>query len=305
MVKGLVLVTGSEGLVGSRFLEISECKDFLYSPKQSQMDITNPSEVKSHFRKYNFETIVNFAAFTDVGTAEAQRGDKNGSCWQVNVEGTRNLVNAALASKNKIHFIQISTDMVFSGSEEDPGPYDEFHEVGKPSELTWYGITKAEAEKIVTDAFGENATILRLIYPVREKFEGKLDYIRKPLRLYKEGKLYPMFTDQQISIAFIDEVCLALDRILIGRYGGIFHASSSDITTPYELFSFVIEKIYGERGLVRGISLGEFLRKTGTPKFRYPKFGGLKVRLTERKLGIKFSTWKKIVDKLISQGISV
>ena len=67
--------------------------------------------------------ILHFAAYTDVSQAENQRDDKNGACWQINVEGTRNLVK--LAKEVNAHFIHISTDYVFPGSEEDPGPHKE------------------------------------------------------------------------------------------------------------------------------------------------------------------------------------
>jgi hypothetical protein len=54
-------------------------------------------------------------------------------------------------------------------------------------------------------------SILRIIYPVRTKFEIKLDFLRKPLALFDEGKLYPLFADQKISVSFIDEIVEILE----------------------------------------------------------------------------------------------
>ncbi len=303
-MKGLILVTGSEGLVGSRFVEISERKNFLHLPKQVELDITNQSEIKAVLSSYNFSAVVHFAAYTDVGAAEKERENKNGACWQVNVEGTRNLVEAVKPHKAKTHFIYISTDNVFSGSTDDPGPYKEDHpREADPTKLTWYGFTKSEAEKEVEEVLGDTATILRIIYPVRAGFEGKLDFLRKHLKLYDEGKLYPMFTDQQISISFIDEVCKALDKIIIDGHKGIFHAASADTVNPHKLISYMLEKTRGITNAVEGTTLREFLESSGNPLYRYPKFGGLKVGVTEAKLGLKFSTWKEIVDKLVAQGL--
>ncbi|KKR30458.1 hypothetical protein A2715_04490 [Candidatus Woesebacteria bacterium RIFCSPHIGHO2_01_FULL_39_32] len=303
-MKGLILVTGSEGLVGSRFVELSELKDSLHLPKEVELDITDKSELKAVFRSFDFRAVVHFAAFTDVAKAEEERGDKYGDCWQVNVEGTRNLVEAVKPHKARIHFIQISTDMVFSGSTWDPGAYKEDHSPEKDSnKVSWYGFTKAEAERIVQSTLGASATVLRIIYPVRAKFDKKLDYIRKPLQLYDEGKLYPMFTDQQISISFVDEVSLALDKIIIEGYRGIFHAASRDTTTPHKLLSFCLEKTRGIKNAVKPTTLKEFLQKTEASAQRYPKFGGLRVEETEQKLGMRFSTWKQIVEKLVNQGL--
>ncbi|MFA5770893.1 MAG: sugar nucleotide-binding protein, partial [Patescibacteria group bacterium] len=150
------------------------------------------------------------------------------------------------------------------------------------------------------DKFKDKATILRLIYPVRAKYEAKLDYLRKPLSLFDEGKLYPMFNDQQVSISFIDEISLALQKIIDGQHYGTFHASCPDITTPYDLISYFIEKIRGIKNAVKSSSLDEFLKTADNP-VRYPKYGGLKVEQTEKTLGIKYSTWREIVDQIAQQ----
>ena len=278
-----ILVTGASGLVGSRFVELSKFKNYLITPRREELDITKPD-----LKLDSPDVVVNFAADTDVSGGENQRDDKNGSCWQINLNGVQNLLNLISPST---YFIQISTDMVFSGVS---GPYSESD---KPetdsSKVTWYGFTKAEAERLVSQR--ENSAILRIIYPVRAKFDRKLDYLRKPLKLYDEGKLYPIFIDQQISISFIDEICQVIDTLIAGKKTGIFHGGSSDLTTPFNVISYLIKKARNQENLIQQGRLPESVR--------YPKFGGLKVTKTEEMLGIKFSTWKQIVDKLVEQGV--
>jgi hypothetical protein len=158
----------------------------------------------------------------------------------------------------------------------------------------------------------KDTAILRIIYPVRAEFEGKLDYLRKPLKLFDEGRLYPMFNDQQVSIAFIDEVSKAIDVILEKEAKGIFHVSSRDTSTPYELVSYLIEKARGKKNVVVPTSVYDFIKKQkeanpNNPfvEVRYPIYGGLKVEKTESELGIKFGFWKEIIDKLVDFGIEV
>lgn len=274
-----ILVTGASGLVGSRFVEMYADKYQFLTPDYIELDITNSESVKSYLAKNKPDTIVNFAAYTNVSEAEKQKGDKNGDCWKINVNGVKNLLGD--------HFlIHISTDMVFSGAS---GPYKETDlPETDPAKLTWYGFTKAEAERLI----GDKGTILRLIYPVREKYDLKLDYLRKPLSLFEQGKLYPLFVDQQINIAYIDEVAMALDKIIQGKLPGVYQAASRDLTTPHELISYYISKaknidFSGQKGIV--------------DPARYPKYGGLDVRFTQEKLGIKFSSWKEIVEKLAAK----
>jgi len=285
-------------MVGSRFLELLPRDLIALTPEIDKLDITNNSSVFPFFESEKPDITLHFAAFTDVGGGESQKGDREGSCWKINVEGSKNLAEAC--KKYNSHMIHISTDYCFSGSSDDPGPYSEDHPVEKDEKkLTWYGFTKAEAEREVIKVLSDNLSIVRLIYPVRGKFDAKLDYIRKPLSLFDQGKLYPLFGDQQVSITYIDEACLALNKIIEGKIYGIFHASTPDTTTPYDLISYAIEKIRGAKDVVKKSSLDDFLKTVDNP-VRYPKFGGLKVEKTQKALGIKFSPWKKVIDQLVA-----
>lgn len=296
MSKIKILVTGASGLVGSRFVELA--KDYqIISPEYPDFDLTDESSVKKIIDENNPEWIINFAAFTDVNEADNQMGDENGTAWKVNVEGVKNLLKAFPSNK----FIQISTDMVFPGSLEYPGPYSESDKTpDTPENLTWYGWTKNRAEK---EVLGQGGAILRIIYPVRAHYDQKLDYIRGALKKYSDGTMYPLFDDQQISIAFIDEIASTLKKIIETESAGIFHCSS-DTTTPHELISFAVEELGGDASIIKSASINSFLA-TQTNKNRYPVWGGLKTVKTEEKLDLHFSAWQTVVEKLIGQGLSL
>lgn len=291
-----ILVTGAHGLVGSRFVELSKGKYQLFTPDLPDFDITDIDNVYRTVISFNPDWIINFAAFTDVNSAETQPHDESSPSWKINVTGIENLTNAFLSDK----IIQISTDMVFSGDITQPGPFSEFDNTQTDSDkLTWYGWTKNRGEKVILKHGG---SILRIIYPVRATFPPKLDYIRSALKRYHEGNMYPLFTDQQISIAFIDEIAETLDRIIDQEAKGIFHASS-DTTTPFDLIKYTLEQL-GEIPDLRTASIEDFLKGQTNP-YRYPQYGGLKTTNTEKDLGIHFSSWQTVVEKLIAQGLSL
>jgi dTDP-4-dehydrorhamnose reductase len=270
-----ILVTGASGLVGSRFVELCSGKYQLLTPDYTELDITNRQNVKDYLEKHKPDVIINFAAYTNVSEAQKQKGDQAGDCWKINVEGVKNLIGNCF-------LIHISTDMVFSGAN---GPYKETDTPETdPEKLTWYGFTKAEGERVAKD----KATIVRIIYPVRKKYDLKLDYLKKPLSLYEQNKLYPLFVDQQINITYIDEIGEVLENIIEGKLPGVYHVASRDLTTPHELISYYISK-------VKGI---DFVAQPGNiDPARYPKYGGLDTKFTQEKLGIKFSSWREIVAK--------
>jgi len=291
-----VLVIGASGMVGSRFVELYGGDNFLM-PSSRELDITDKERVRKFLKDKKLAVIVNFADYTNVGKAEEQRDDRGGECYRINVLGVENIID--LIDPEKTHFVHISTDMVFSGRSENPGPYlESILAEEKSAKLTWYGFTKAEAERRVLSRLGERASIVRIIYPVRAKYEDKLDYLRGPLKKYREGSLYPLFSDQQISITFIDELSDALANIVANMRSGVFHVCSSDTTTPYELISKFICRVEGRKVELDSSPMGEL-------EGRYPRYGGLDSKKTQEVLGMRFRSTDEIIEELILQGVSV
>lgn len=292
-----LLVTGANGLVGSHFVENFKAlhQGILLTPDQEEMDITNQGSIKAFFSLHQPDAIIHFAAFTNVSQAEEQRHNQKASCWIVNVEGTANLIQAL---NPKSYFIHISTDMVFPGNKDYPGPYQESDSLEEnPNLLSWYGWTKKEAENIVKNN-GKNAGILRISNPVRAKYATKLDYVRKILALYDKGKLYPLFDDQYLTLTYINEVTKTLQILLEKRLNGIFHTSSSNVFTPYNLANLLIEKARGRKDVVKPVSIKSFLKDN---PFRYPQYGGLDTKETQHRLGLKFMSWEEIIEDLAKQ----
>lgn len=294
-----ILVTGGNGLVGSHFIEnysLGLSKDLtLLCPTKEELDITNKESVGNFFKLQNPDVIIHFAAFTDVSKSEEQRNNKNAPCWIVNVGGTANLIKSC---KDQVYFIYISTDVVFSGQKDNPGPYAEDYPTEvDPNLLSWYGWTKREAEQVIKNNL-KNAAILRIANPVRAKYQDKLDYVRKILKQFDTGKLHHMFDDQYLTLTYINEVTEALKVLLERRLTGIFHVSSTNVFTPYQLASLLIEKTRGKKGFVKSTSIESFLKDNPA---RYPQYGGLEVEKSQALLNLKFMNWEEIIDTLAKQ----
>lgn len=297
-----ILITGATGLIGSHIKEylLQQNIGEILAPTSQELDITSHDSIDSYFVANNPEIIIHCAAYTDVNGGELQRNDTNGSAWIINVEGTEHIAQAA--QTNKAEFIHISTDMVFCGRKDDPGPYPENHPIETDSaKVSWYGWTKAEAERVIGKYFPQSA-IVRISNPARAKFENKLDYVRKIISAYDQRKPIKLFNDQHLTLTYVDEVSEAIYEIIQKKSHGIFHVSSSNVFTPYELAVYLLDKVRGATDVVQASSIEQFLAQPGN-NARYLQFGGLDVQTTEETLEMQFRTWQEIIDSLIDQGI--
>jgi len=293
-----VLVIGASGMVASRFVDLARDRFRITPIDEKILDITDGKAIEKYSDEHKFDVVINFAAFTNVDGAEAQKGDKSGLVWKLNVGGPENL--AKVCKEKNIFLVHISTDFVFPGNEVKPGPYDEDVPIPETSEsIGWYGWTKNRAEKVVAES-GIRYAIVRYGYPFRAaNYDLKKDWARNLINLYNEQKLYPLFDDQVQSILFIDDLVEPLAKIINEEIMGIFHIAPTDTTTPYESGSYLLEKYAGKSVELQKGSMAEFLKTSG--KAARPRLGGLKVEKTETKLGIKFKNWREMVDEFVDQ----
>lgn len=295
-MKRPILITGGSELIGSFFLKQyfgkTDCK--IVSPLHSEMDITNLDSIKRFFDKHLPETLIHFAAFRNATDAEQQRGDRANSVWKVNVEGCRNI--AKVGAEYNSYIVHISTDYVFAGSKKKPGPYSEDTEPNDSSRLlSWYGITKREAERILQSKY-KNSAIIRICNISMPPNKPEVDYVGKILWLYERKRIYPMFDDQVLTLTYIPTLTDLIIKLLKTKLPGVFHVSTVDLVTPHQLANFLIEQAYGLKNEIKGVSIDSYLKSN--PR-RYPKHGGLKSLLTQKKMGLKFMTWQDVVKRYI------
>ena len=136
------LVTGASGQLGYDIVnELKERGEYEILPLDSSlMNITDREQVMKIVKAYNPDVIFNCAAWTAVDKAEELVED----CTKVNVEGTKNLVDASIEVGAKI--IYASTDYVFDGTKSIEELYTE---EDKPNPKSVYGRTKFEGEEEV------------------------------------------------------------------------------------------------------------------------------------------------------------
>ncbi len=257
-----VLIFGGAGLVGSKFIELNDSTFEIKSPAANEVDILNEGQISKVMEEFNPDSLINFAAYTNVEEAEKQKGDKNGICFQVNAIGAKNV--AEVAKKFDKHFIHISTEYVFDGTKE-ASPYVE---EDKLNPVNWYGVTKWQAEELILES-DSKSTIVRISMPFSAHYELKKDIARFFLTQLKEKKLIKAIEDQWITPTLVDDIANALALLLDSHSLGIYHISSRDCVTPLEFVKTIAETFDLDYSLVGSILLEEFNRNKQAKMLRY------------------------------------
>lgn len=278
-------IIGSSSFVGKEVVRHLFSKNVCFlTPGSKEVDITDPESVDNFVNNFEGRTILLLAAFTKVdGPGGAE--EKMEKAMNVNWYGTKNVAEAA--RKYNKFLIYVSTDFVFPGTHENPGPYFAHCETAHPDSplIGEYARSKLLGEMVVKSIMN-NYAIVRISYPFGD-YSSEKDFVRKLIGNIKKGT--PLFSDQKITPTYIPDLADAIMKIDEHKMKGIFHIVTWPPTTPYKLGKYIV-KHHHISGEIKKGSMEEFMVDR-TPR---PLKGGLvpSVDLTRRH-------WKTAIDNFI------
>ena len=222
-----IVVTGVNGQLG--YDVVNELNKRKYTNvigiDIKDLDITNRNSVIMFMNINQPDVIVHCAAYTAVDNAE----DDKENCYNVNVNGTRYLVEAAKELEAK--FIYISTDYVFSGDK-----VTEYFVEDIPNPKSFYGLTKYLGE--VETLKHNKHFIVRIswVFGVNGN-----NFIKTILRLGKEKKMLNIVSDQVGSPTYtLDLSKLIVDMIESDKYG-VYQATNEGFCSWFEFAQKIFE----------------------------------------------------------------
>lgn len=230
-----IAVTGANGLVGSRVLEMVRWGIEFVPISHADLDITDREKVHAFLKDFEFEKLLHLAAYTNVDGAEQEFETAN----TINEIGTKNLFEAT-QEKGK-QFILLSTDFVFEGKDVT------YKEDSDTHAISAYGQSKLNAEKIV----GNQGMIVRIAYPYRAMFEKKRDFFRTLKMLMEQGKELKMITDSIITPTFIDDISFGLRNLIDDFKPEIYHLVGNDSLSPFEAGKLIAKTFGLDENLVQ------------------------------------------------------
>ncbi len=235
-----LLITGASGLFGSKLAEMAAARDYaVYSgfsrdPVASgapvQFDVSDKNRVEEVFKKVNPEVVVHAAALTDVDKCELNKE----LAWKINVEGARNIAEAAKSSH--AFLVYISTDYVFNG---ETGHYEE---TDRTDPVNYYGFTKLKAEGLVKDLDEYCIARASVIYGSTPA-AGKINFALWLLSQLKKSEQVKIVTDQWNSPTLNTNLADMILEIIERKLTGTFHVSGATRINRYD-FAKVIAQTF-------------------------------------------------------------
>lgn len=286
-----ILGTGLSGLVGSRIVELlSDRYEFENIGRNTGIDIIDREKVIDKIKSSDASIVLHLAAKTDVDGCEKDKAlGENGDAWKINVEGTRNIVDACKESNKKL--IYISTDFVFDGTNPPAGGYAEDD---IPNPVNWYAKTKYEGEKIVQKS-SSPWIIARIAYPYRANF-GKLDFARAILRRLQNNEKVAGVTDHKFCPTFIDDIANAIDVLIKKKEGGLFHVVGSQSLSPFDGALAIASEFGLDKNLIGKTTRMEYFKdRAPRPFILFLKSDKI------RRLGVEVRGFKEGLKEIKSQ----
>lgn len=232
-----VLITGANGLLGQKLVELYE-KDPSVEVVASgrggnrnrpgsytyvSMDVTSKGEVASIVNMIMPDVVINTAAMTNVDQCEL---DKE-ACWDLNVTAVDHLIEACTSID--AFLIHLSTDFVFDG---ENGPYEEDD---VPNPLSYYAKSKLEAELRLEKSNVKWAVVrTMLVYGIVQDMSRSNIILWVKANL-EAGKRIPVVNDQWRTPTLAEDLAKGCDLVARKKATGIFHISGKDMLTPFEM----------------------------------------------------------------------
>jgi len=242
-----ILITGADGYIGSNLKIYLESRGYeVYALTQEgskreryyQVDIIDEKTVLKVIKEIDPSVIIHTAGISSLNQCEK---DKD-FAWKVNVEGTRNIIEAVKKINSSIKLIFMSSDYVFDGERGD------YKESDKLNPKTYYGKTKAESEKDIKEGL-ENYVICRTanVYGRGGNF---FNFVCESL---SQGKSIDVFNDVFYTPTYIDYLVNCVGSLLEKDFKGVIHVTGKEKVSRYQFALLVAEAFGMDKNLIKAV----------------------------------------------------
>jgi dTDP-4-dehydrorhamnose reductase len=201
---------------------------------RAEMDLDRPEAIRVHLDAMRPDVLVNCAAYNFVDRAETEPD----AAFRSNAWGVREL--ARVCRELDCRLVQISTDYVYGldASRRTPLAEDD-----APGPVSVYGLSKLTGEYLVRSADPRNLVVRTCgLYGVWGSGGKGGNFVETMLRLAGQGKPLRVVNDQRCTPTYTADLAEAVAALIERGAGGLYHVTSGDDCTWYELAAEVFRQ---------------------------------------------------------------
>jgi dTDP-4-dehydrorhamnose reductase len=305
MEKKRILITGSNGLLGQKLIDLLHRHsgvELIASSRTANklaevyphvffvaLDVTDQRQVNDIIDTYRPTHIIHTAAMTNVDECEAKKEE----CWRLNVEAVQYLVEAS--ERQVVHLVHLSTDFIFDG---ENGPYAEDDQ---PNPISYYGESKLAAEELVRKSTGRwSIARTMLVYGIVHDY-GRSNIVLWVKKSLEEGKTIKVVDDQFRCPTLAEDLATGCWLIVEKGAEGVFHISGKELLTPYQMALKVADYFRLDSSFIQQADSTTF-----TQPAKRPPRTGFNISKAEKQLGyhpVSFEEGIRIVARQIGQEV--
>lgn len=232
-----VFIVGASGFVGGAMYEYMSKEHETYGSFYSnpvdglvRLDIKDKSEIKTILTSFKPDVIIHPAANPNVEYCEANSKET----WEVNVEGSKNLIDAAREIGAKL--VYFSSDYVFDG---DDGPYSESD---APNPINEYGVQKLTVERLIENNLQDHL-VIRITVVYGWEINGK-NFVMRLIEKLKNGASINVPFDQIGSPTYVNNIALIVKELIESNKNGVYHVAGADLMDRYT-FARKVAEVFG------------------------------------------------------------
>lgn len=280
-----ILVTGSNGQVGSEIKELSSNYNYnFFFTTRDDIDITSKESIKEFCQTNSINVIINCAAYTAVDKAQSDIENAD----LVNRKAVKKL--SIVAKELNIKLIHISTDYVFDGKNFKP-----YVEEFQTNPQSVYGKTKLDGENEMRDINPLNSIIIRTSWVY--SYYGN-NFVKTMLRLGKEKEELGVIFDQVGTPTYAKDLAITILDIVPQIENSkveIYNYSNEGVLSWYD-FAKEIMKMAKLNCKINPIDTYQY----PTPSKR-PHFSLLNKSKIKSKFNLEIPYWKDGLDDCLKR----
>ena len=283
------LVTGVHGQLGYDIVnELHERgENDILALERDLFDITNREQVMKIVKAYEPDVIFHCAAWTAVDKAEELPDE----CAKVNVDGTKNIVDAALEVGAKI--VYMSTDYIFDGKKDINETYKE-DDIPKPQNV--YGKTKFLGEEEVRRNPKHFITRISWVFG-----ENGNNFVKTMLKLSNKYPELKVVDDQIGSPTYTVDLAKLLVEMAETEKYGTYHVNNEGYCSWAEFAKYIMES-NGKETKINPVTTDEYYEGKDMSKIAYrPRNSKLDKSKLESAGFSRLPSWQDATDRYCKQ----